>query len=562
MYREAELYKAAVRLYTTPIFCWRKALFASTDGRDLYDFARAGLRNLEGMHGALKRETFAFRPGVALRREFRGKRRVLYVYPWEERLVDLLLYRLLSGRLQNWFSANSYGYRLRGFGLDRCQRKIARVLREARGPVFAVKRDVANYFPSVDHELLREQLAELIEPGDYLSRLMEERMRFTYVEEEGAEPTFDWGLEYGQEKSKPAPLRTKGAAPSRTLRAERGIAFGTAMAALFANVYLTKLDRRLDTIEGLHYFRYADDLLLVAEERAAIERAKEEFAEGMRELRLESKGSGEGDWVLVRDRAAMVSAFDDAAESTPGSFATLPSQLRASRMTDEEGATVAVAAGAVESKPGFFATLRMTADGDGAGFIATTKLRHLGLEFCGDGTVRLSRDKCRKIENVFRFAFRKKRAKLGRIREPRKRAEFLVSVARNALEQSVRKVAIVDYYLKHVNDEAQLRLLDRWLAEEVLALTFGGYRKGNFRRLPFVALRAMGLPSLVHRRRQIRQGQIAAPFFVWKNYQAEKSSRETAVKLRQVSKDAGRDAGGTERKAEAAAFSPSPEAVT
>jgi hypothetical protein len=84
-----------------------------------------------------------------------------------------------------------------------------------------------------------------------------------------------------------------------------------------------------------------------------------------------------------------------------------------------------------------------------------------------------------------------------------------------------------------VNDELQLQFLDRWLAEEVLALTFNGnHRKAYFRQIPFAALRAMGLPSLVHRRRKIRHGQIAAPFFVWKSHQAEKSSRETAVKLR------------------------------
>ena len=61
------------------------------------------------------------------------------------------------------------------------------------------------------------------------------------------------------------------------------------------------------------------------------------------------------------------------------------------------------------------------------------------------------------------------------------------------------------------------------------------------------SLRAMGLPSLVHRR-QIQHGQIAAPFFVWKHYQAQKSSRETAARLRP-------------QFAGTAAFSPSPEAV-
>ena len=95
LYREADLYKAAVRLYTKPLFSWRKALFASTDKRDLYDFARSGLHNLAEIHRALTRKSFSFRPAVALHRNFRGKRRTLYIYPWEERLVDLLLYWLL-----------------------------------------------------------------------------------------------------------------------------------------------------------------------------------------------------------------------------------------------------------------------------------------------------------------------------------------------------------------------------------------------------------------------------------------------------------------------------------
>jgi hypothetical protein len=460
VYREAELYKAAVRIYTKPLFSWRKALFASTDKRDLYDFARSGLHNLADIHRALTRESFSLRPGAALRRNFRGKRRTLYIYPWEERLVDLLLYRLLSGRLHDWFSPNCYAYRLRGFGLDRCQRRITKLLATTENPLFAVKRDIANYFPSVNHELLLTQLAELVEPEDYLFRLLEERVRFPYEE------------------------------AGRTLRAEQGIAFGTPVACFFANVYLTRLDRRLDALPGLRYFRYADDLLLLSSNRETIEAATAYFQEALCELRLRSKASHEENLLLSRCGASA------------------------------------------------------------ANFSAASRIRHLGLEFCADGAVRLSRDKCRKISNVFRYAFRRKRAKLARIHDPRKRAEFAIATARHALEQSVRNVAIVDYYLKHVSDESQLRLLDRWLAEEVLSIAFkGGHRKSYFRQLPFRSLRAMGLPSLVHRRRQIRHGQMAAPFFVWKSYQTQKSSRETAAKLRP-------------QIAGAVAFSPSPEAVT
>ncbi|MGH7744886.1 MAG: reverse transcriptase domain-containing protein [Candidatus Dormibacteria bacterium] len=460
MYRETELYKAAVRIYTKPLFSWRKALFASTDKKDLYDFARSGLHNLADIHRELTRESFSFRPAVALHRYFRGKPRTLYIYPWEERLVDLLLYRLLSARLHSWFSPNSYAYRLWGFGLDRCQRRIAKLLATADVPLYTMKRDISNYFPSVNHELLLTQLSELIEPGDYLFHLLEERVRFPY-EEEG-----------------------------QTHHAEQGIAFGTPVACFLANVYLTPLDRRLDTLPELTYFRYADDLLLLSSSREAIEAATRHFRDLLGELKLQSKASHEENLLLSRFGTSTV------------------------------------------------------------GFAAAARIRHLGLEFCAGGAVRLSRDKCRKICNVFRFAFRRRRAKLARIRDPRKRAEFAIEVARTALDKSVRNVAIVDYYLKHVNDEEQLRLLDRWLAEEVLSLAFnGGHRKSYFRALPYRSLRAMGLPSLVHRRRQIQHGQIAAPFFVWKSYQAQKSSRETAARLRP-------------RNAEAAAFSPSPEAVT
>ena len=442
VYREADLYKAAVRLYTKPLFSWRKALFASTDKRDLYDFARSGLHNLAEIHRALTRESFSFRPAVALHRNFRGKRRTLYIYPWEERLVDLLLYRLLSARLHEWFSKNSYAYRLRGFGLDRCQRKIAGIFAASEFPLFVAKRDIVSYFPSVNHELLLAQLSDLVDPDDYLFHLLGKCIKFSY-EDSG-----------------------------QTLCATQGIAFGTPTACFLANIYLTPLDRKFDALSGLHYFRYADDLLLLAPSRGTIESALACFDAGLMDLQLRSKPSHEQNLLLSR------------------------------------------AASTAE------------------GFEPTARIRHLGLEFLADGSVRLSRDKCRKICNLFRFAFRRKRAKLARIVDLHKRARFVIEVARQVLGQSVRNVAIIDYYLKHVSDEAQLRLFDRWLAEEVLSLSFGGgHKKSYFRLLPYRSLRAMGLPSLVHRRRQIQHGQIAAPFFVWKRYQAQKSSRETAARL-------------------------------
>lgn len=451
LYREAELYKAALRVYTKPLFHWRKALSASSDARTLYDLASQGLRGLEAIHRALQQEAFTFRPALARHFNFNGKERTLYLSPWEERIVDLLLYRLLNRRLHAWFSPHSYAYRDRVYGLDRCQRRAAGLLRAAAGPLYVVKRDIANYFASVQHAPLLAQLAGLADPADYLYRLLEQRVCFLY--QEG-----------------PA-LHT----------ATRGIPFGSAAACLLANVHLTGVDRAMEQVPGVAYFRYADDLLLISANRDAALAAAARLEAGLKDLGLACKPSHSAEWLVAR------------------------------RPTDD------------------------------APFVAATHFRHLGLDFRAGGGVGLSRDKTRKIQNLFRFAFRRSRRRWSKVQEPAARARMLCALAAYTLQEGVRNVAIVDYYLKHVDDEAQLRALDRWLAEEVLSLVFGGHKKSHFRRLGFVELRALGLPSLVHRRRLLQHRHLESPFFVWRQRRAARACKGAAATPR--------------------AFSPAPEAA-
>jgi hypothetical protein len=191
--------------------------------------------------------------------------------------------------------------------------------------------------------------------------------------------------------------------------------------------------------------------------------------------------------------------------------------------------------------------LPATPDTD-AVFTPAREFRHLGLLFRAGGGVALSRDKCRKIQNLFRFAFRRAGRRWKKLADPQARAQALVDVAQEGIQQGVRNVAILDYYLKHTDDEAQLQRLDRWLAEEVLSRVFGGHRKGHFRRLGFARLRAMGLPSLVHRRRLIRRGCIESPFFIWQRQKITRAFRGTVARLHRAA-----SAG--------VAFSPLPEAA-
>jgi Reverse transcriptase (RNA-dependent DNA polymerase) len=464
VYNEAELYKAAVRVYTKPVFQWRKALFTSTDGKTLYDFAAHGLARLGAIHASLQRCEFEFRPSVALHYNFNGKHRTLYIPPWEERIVDLLLYRILNKRLHSWFSPNSYAYRDRSFGLDACQSRIARMLREAKGPLYVVKRDIADFFASIHHENLLNKLASLVDRNDCLYRLLAQRVHFAYEENGGVQA------------------------------ATKGVPFGTSIACLLANIYLTEMDRAIEAVPGLRYFRYADDILLLSSSRDAALRAARQVEMELSALHLQTKASRRADLILAPSRPVM-----------------------------SDG-------GAVDVE-----------------FTPAREFRHLGLLFRAGGDVALSRDKMRKIQNIFRFDFRRKRRRWRRETDPQARARALVDIAVEAIEKGIRNVAVIDYYLKHVLDEEQLRRLDRWLAEEVLSAVFGGHKKGHFRRISFGQLRAMGLPSLVHRRRMICNGRIESPFFIWERNKATRAFRGTVARLC--------------RSAEGAAFSSFPEAA-
>ena len=458
VYREAELYKAAVRVYTKPLFLWRKALNISTDGKTLYDVAAHGLKGLDAVHQQLRSEQFHFRPSVGLRYNFNGKRRTLFIPPWEEKIVDLLIYRLLNHRLHQWFSASSYAYRDHTYGLDCCQSGIKAFLRSGPSAVYVVKRDISDYFASVNHEILLQQLANHIAPDDYLFKLISERVRFDYHDEAGAH------------------------------RAKSGLPFGCASACVFANVYLTGLDREIESVPGVHYFRYADDMLVLSTNREAGLIADERIHNGLRKLHLTPKASHKANLVLT--------------DGAPGD----------------------------------------------RNFLHAVAFRHLGLQFHCGGSVSLSRDKQRKIQNLFRFAFRRGRRRWMKINDPHERARTLIAIACQTIERGVRNVAIVDYYLKHVTDTCQLQLLDRWIAEEILSLVFGGHKKGNFAKISFGELRRCGLPSLVHRRRLILHHKIESPFFIWQQQKADRAFKGTVASRKRAT-------------SAAADFSPCPEAA-
>lgn len=423
-YREPALLNAALKIYTKSLFNRPHASQFSIDGRTLYDFSRRGPKNLANLHRSLLNEKFSYRPGFALHYNFRGKHRTFYFYPWEERIVDALLFQILGKIFHPFFSSSSYAYRLGGMNLNTCQRKVGRILMKEKGPWYLIQQDIQNYFPSIDHGILIRQLENFFDPRDYFFQLLKQRIAFRY-EDRG-----------------------------KLFQADRGIPFGCAIACFFANFYLHPLDEKITAIPNLHYFRYSDDLLVLSQDFETGKAASKILTDTVTSLNL---------------------------------------TLRSSRLWE-----------------GYLSTERSLNP-------SIDRFRYLGLEFRANGVHGLSKEKTRKIQNLFRYAFRRHKKKLARIQDLQKRMLFLIRISEDVIGQGVRNVAILDYYLTHTQDERQLRELDLWLAQEVLAqILQTGHRKGNFRIICYKTLRRAGLPSLCHRARLLRHHRVESSFFIWR----------------------------------------------
>lgn len=146
-------------------------------------------------------------------------------------------------------------------------------------------------------------------------------------------------------------------------------------------------------------------------------------------------------------------------------------------------------------------------------FEKITKFTHLGLEYCQNTNTKFSVEKQRKILNFIKRELKRARTAIKKEKDLDKKIQIAIDGINNVLETRIRSAAITDYYLKHVNDENQLRMMDRLIAEMVISTVLEQpFRKKLFRTIPYKKLRDMGLPSLLHRNRLFKHGHLKVQF--------------------------------------------------
>lgn len=194
----------------------------------------------------------AFKPQPAIAFELPkqdGSRR-LEKLPLRELTLHTGLLEWLAEPVDRRLSPSAMGYR-RG----RSVQKAVAAVRESidAGYRYAVQADIEDFFPSVDLDRLEAQLDDLLPPADEsLRRLLSKLLRADYLQD-GA-------------------LRRR---PS-------GLAQGSPLSPLLANLYLERFDAALSVL-GAKLIRYADDFVILTRSKIEAERlldkARGELAE-------------------------------------------------------------------------------------------------------------------------------------------------------------------------------------------------------------------------------------------------------------------------------------------
>jgi RNA-directed DNA polymerase len=189
-----------------------------------------------------------YQPGAyRLFRIYERKPRIIAAAPFRDRVVHHAVMNLIEPPLDRTFIHDAYACR-RGKGVHAA---VDRYQGWARRNAYALKMDVAQYFPSVDHQILKEKLRRRIKDARLLALL--DRIVDTSPQ---LEP--DPGYFPGDDLLTP-------------LERWRGIPIGNLTSQFLANLYLDDLDHYAKQVLKVSaYLRYVDDMVALDDDKGRL----------------------------------------------------------------------------------------------------------------------------------------------------------------------------------------------------------------------------------------------------------------------------------------------------
>lgn len=183
---------------------------------------------------------------------FEKKERIVYKLPFfPDRIVHHAVMNVLEPLFVSVFTTDTYSC-IKKRGIHGAHKGVVKALLDRPGTQYYLQLDVKQFYPSIDHSILKELLRRKIKDSDLL-----------------------WLLD-------------------EIIDSADGLPIGNYLSQYFANFYLTYFDHWLKEVKRVkHYFRYADDLVIFA---ATKEELHQLFADIRQYLDANLKLVVKGNW--------------------------------------------------------------------------------------------------------------------------------------------------------------------------------------------------------------------------------------------------------------------------
>ena len=248
--------------YSNILLAARKAQKGKRFKKNVLSFNYNLEQELEKIKKELESKTY--QPGKYKTFEiYEPKRRRISAAPYRDRVVHHALCNIIYPLFERTFIRDCYANR-EGFGTHKALRRFTEF---ARSSPYILQCDIQKYFPSIDHEILKQQIRRKIKCADTLWLID------TIIDNSNEQETV---INYFPGDDLLAPLQRR-----------RGLPIGNLTSQGLANVMMNSFDHFIKEKLGVFkYLRYVDDFALFADNRQFLGEARQAIEEYLVKMRL------------------------------------------------------------------------------------------------------------------------------------------------------------------------------------------------------------------------------------------------------------------------------------
>jgi len=206
--------------------------------------------NIQQLHEMLMNKTYRTSEYTTFA-IFEPKERIIFRLPYfPDRITHHAVMKVLEPLFVSIFTTDSYSC-IKGKGIHAAAKAVKRSLNDVENTRYCLKLDVKKFYPSVDHDILKQLLRRKIKDNDLL-----------------------WLLD-------------------EIIDSTEGLPIGNYLSQYFANFYLTYFDHWMKEEKRVrYYFRYADDLVILSNSKPYLHQLLADISEYLHDnLKLTVKGN-------------------------------------------------------------------------------------------------------------------------------------------------------------------------------------------------------------------------------------------------------------------------------